>query len=82
MQEKAKKAVLDYYVKEGITLTLDNIFVVWFCKTLQNWKCILGSTNKDQLLFEVSYNGNEKEMYVDVYDKKENIVVREEKDNE
>lgn len=82
MQEKAKNAVLGYYSKHGLNLSKDNVFVVWFCKTLQNWKCILASTNKDMLLFEVSYNGDKNEMYVDVYDKKENIVVKEEKNNE
>ena len=43
MQEKAKQIVVDYFnshvdVIDGKKITKDDVYVVWFCKTLQNWK--------------------------------------------
>ena len=52
----------------------DKMFVVWSCKTLQNWKAIVGGTEIKELI-EVTYNGDTEEAYVDVYDKKLNTVV-------
>lgn len=41
MQEKAKQIVVDYFnsyvdVTDGKQITTDDVYVVWFCKTLQN----------------------------------------------
>ena len=55
-------------------ITIDKMFIVWFCKTLQNWKAIVGGTDIKELI-EVTYNGDKNEAYVDVYDKKLNTVV-------
>lgn len=55
-------------------ITTDKMFIVWFCKTLQNWKAIVGGTDIKELI-EVTYNGDKNEAYVDVYDKKLNTVV-------
>lgn len=53
----------------------DQIFIVWSCKTLQNWKMILSATFKDAPLVEVTYNGDKKETYIDVYRKLENVCI-------
>lgn len=42
MQETARKIVRDYFnshvdVTDKKQITLDDVFVVWWCKTLQNW---------------------------------------------
>ena len=50
------------------------MFVVWSCKTLQNWKAIVGGTDIKELI-EVTYNGDKDEAYVDVYDKKLNVAI-------
>jgi conserved domain protein len=55
-------------------ITTDKMFIVWFCKTLQNWKAIVGGTDIKELI-EVTYNGDKNEVYVDVYGKKLNTVV-------
>nr|DAD62823.1 MAG TPA: hypothetical protein [Bacteriophage sp.] len=55
-------------------ITTDKMFIVWFCKTLQNWKAIVGGTDIKELV-EVTYNGDKNEVYVDVYGKKLNTVV-------
>lgn len=41
LQEIAKKIVLDYANEhidktDNVQIALDNVFIVWFCKTLQN----------------------------------------------
>ena len=55
-------------------ITTDKMFIVWFCKMLQNWKAIVGGTDIKELI-EVTYNGDKNEVYVDVYGKKLNTVV-------
>ncbi len=53
----------------------DKIYVVWQCKALRNYKAILAADTLDELLFEVTYNGEKGEMYVDTYDKIQNAVI-------
>jgi conserved domain protein len=51
-----------------------DMFVVWSCKTLQNWKAIVSGVHVKELI-EVTYNGDKDEIYVDVYEKKRNTVI-------
>jgi hypothetical protein len=51
------------------------IFVVWFSKTLKNWKVQLSTDVPDGLLYEVTYDGNKQAAYVDTYSKVENVEV-------
>lgn len=60
--EKAKK-LARLYLKDG-----DEVFVVWLVKVLQNNKCLIG-TRDTVSYFEVTYNGDKDEFYVDNYDK-------------
>lgn len=55
-------------------ITEDKMFVVWSCKTLQNWEAIVSGTEIKELI-EVTYNGDKNEVYVDVYDKKLNVAI-------
>lgn len=57
------------------TFGRDDIFVTWFCKTLQHWKGLLGTTIPDGMYYEVTHNGDKNETYLDVYTKKEQVVV-------
>lgn len=78
-QLKAKINLVEFYnakVAADMTpITTDDVFVVWFAKTLQNWKCCLGTTRQDNMYFEITYNGDEKELYLDAYTKFANIRV-------
>ena len=83
MEEKARKIVMDYYntrkTREGVDvveITMDDVFVVWFCKTLQNWKALVSTTISDGMYFEVTHNGDKNETYLDVYKKCENVTVK------
>lgn len=82
MQEKAKQIVFNYFKAnmdktDNINFTLDNIYIVWFCKTLQNWKALISTTIPDGIYYEVTHNGDTNETYVDVYKKWENFTVKE-----
>ena len=82
MQEKAKQIILNYFKAnmdktDNIKFTLDNIYIVWFCKTLQNWKALVSTTIPDGMYYEVTHNGDTNETYIDVYKKWENFTVKE-----
>lgn len=49
------------------------VFPVWFAKTLQNWKMLANTTLNDRMYYEVTYNGDLGETYVDAYKKWENV---------
>ena len=75
-QDKARRLVAD---QTG--LSIDQIFVVWFSKTLQNWKAMLATTvSGDGLYFEVTYNGNVKATYVDTYLKQSNVAIADQEE--
>lgn len=52
-------------------ISTDDIFVVWYSKTLQNHKALL-ATRFTNHYFECTFNGDKGEMYMDVYGKLEN----------
>ena len=43
--------------------------MVWCCKTLQNNKALLGTTLRDGMYYEMTYNGDKNELYMDIYKK-------------
>ena len=48
------------------------IFVVWMSKVLQNNKAMISTTLKDGMYYEVTYNGDKNEFYLDAYKKFDN----------
>ena len=80
MLNKAKKLVVDFFndhseKSETFALTSDDVFVVWFSKTLQNWKAMVSTNVSDCMYYEITHNGDKGETYVDVYKKWENYAV-------
>lgn len=53
------------------------VFIVWKCKALQNWKYLLSSTLFDGMYYELTFNGDKGEWYLDAYKKFENRVIEE-----
>lgn len=51
------------------------VFTVWKVKALQNWKYLLSSTLPDGMYYELTYNGDKREWYLDAYKKFENRVI-------
>ena len=79
-----KNAIINYYKENGeitdnVDLSIENVYVVWMCKTLQNSKALLSTTLYDGMYFECTYNGDKKELYLDAYKKWKNIKIEEEK---
>ena len=48
-------------------------YIVWQCKTLQNNKALLSTTLSDGMYYELTYNGDKKQIYLGAYKKWENI---------
>lgn len=81
MQEKANKIVADYFnkhvdVTDHNKITADDVYIVWFAKTLQNWKALASTNVSDGMYCEITHNGDKNETYVDVYKKWENFTVK------
>lgn len=77
---KAKEVVAEYFNQkvdktDNKQITPDDIFIVWFSKTLQNWKALVSTTLFDGMYYEVTHNGNTGETYLDVYKKWDNKVI-------
>ena len=63
-------------VTDGVQITKDNVFVVWSCKTLQNNKALLSTTLSDGMYYELTFNGDKQELYLDAYKKFENKCIK------
>ena len=80
MFEKMRRAVYEY-IKEHIDKTdnvkfsIDDVYLVWCCKTLQNWKALISTTLPDGMYYECTFNGDKNEMYLDAYKKFENKTI-------
>ena len=80
MMKRAKELVVNYFndhvdKTDKKTITEDDVFIVWFCKTLQNWKALVSTTISDGMYYEVTHNGDKNETYLDAYKKWENVRI-------
>lgn len=80
MLKRAKELVVNYFndhveITDNKKITEDDVFVVWFCKTLQNWKALVSTTVSDGMYYEVTHNGDKGETYLDAYKKWENVCI-------
>lgn len=53
---------------------LDDVFVVWFCKTLKNWKALVSTTQPNAWYYELTHNGETGQTYIDCYAKITQII--------
>lgn len=81
-----KETVLNYFNKRSDKsdrkqINCNDVFIVWSCKTLQNNKALLSTTISDGMYYEITYNGDKDEIYLDAYKKWEHkrINLKEEK---
>ena len=79
--ELCKKTVCDYANEhldksDNVQISEDDVYIVWSCKTLQNNKALLSTTLHDGMYYELTYNGDENELYLDAYKKFENRCIK------
>lgn len=56
-------------------ISSNDIFEVWNCKALQNNKGLFSTTLLDGMYYEMTYNGDKNELYLDAYKKWENKCI-------
>lgn len=87
MIERMRKEVLRWVKQhidktDKVNVTLDDIYVVWSVKVLQNWKSLISTTLPDGMYYELTYNGDKDELYLDAYKKFDNVKILINKDEE
>lgn len=81
IMEEAKELVRDY-----VNVHLDKsdppvefeVYVVWFSKTLKNWKGLLSTTLPDKMYYELTHDGENQCTYLDAYLKIDNRKIMDE----
>ena len=79
MDKTVVKIVTDYvlsHLDKSDKTPQFEVYTVWKCKILQNWKFLFSTTLFDGMYYEVTYNGNKGEWYLDAYKKFENKVIK------
>ena len=75
------EAVVNYFnprsdKSDKFSITKDDVYIVWSCKTLQNFKALLSTNISDGMYYECTYNGDKNELYLDAYKKWENVCIK------
>lgn len=79
MDNKALSIVKDYildHLDKTDETTDFGVYTVWKAKVLQNWKYLISSTLLDGMYYELTFNGDKSEWYLDAYKKFDNKVIR------
>lgn len=85
--DKARRLVFDYVsvhlekTDTHVTFEPSDVYIVWFSKTLQNWKALISTMLPDGMYYEVTYNGDARETYVDAYKKFDNVAIKDEEND-
>ena len=78
--DKTALTIVENYILEHLEksdlVPAFQIYIVWKCKTLQNWKYLISSTLHDGMYYELTYNGDKEEWYLDAYKKFENRCIK------
>lgn len=66
-------------INSGIVklLSPESVYQVWSCKALQNFKGLYSTPLADGMYYEITYNGDRDEIYLDAYKKFENKKITE-----
>lgn len=79
MDQIACKLVYDYILehldKSEKPPAVIEVYTVWKSKVLQNWKFLISSSLPDGMYYEVTFNGDKNEWYLDAYKKFENRCI-------
>ena len=79
MENKALK-IVENYIQEHLDKSdfqpEFTVFTVWKVKALQNWKFLISSSLPDGMYYELTFNGDREEWYLDAYKKFENRCIK------
>ncbi|MDE6789187.1 MAG: hypothetical protein K2J47_07710 [Ruminococcus sp.] len=76
MRREALKWVKQHIdITDDVNITIDDVYVVWSVKVLQNWKALISTTLPDGMYYELTYNGDKDELYLDAYKKFDNVKI-------
>ena len=78
MDQKAIDIVRDYaerHLDKSDVKPEFEVYIVWKSKVLQNWKYLLSTTLSDGMYYELTFNGDKNEWYLDASKKFENVVI-------
>ena len=76
---KCKELVKEYAIEhldKSDEIPEFEVYIVWLCKTLQNGKALVSTSLSDGMYYEITYNGDKKEIYFDAYKKFENRCIK------
>ena len=80
MMDKQVTQIVRNYILEHLDKSEDmpnfDVYFVWKAKVLKNWKYLISSTLHDGMYYEITYNGEKNEWYLDAYKKFENRCIR------
>lgn len=79
MESKVIKIIKDYVLKhldKSNDIPDFQVYTVWKCKVLQNWKFLLSTNLYDGMYYELTFNGDKNEWYLDAYKKIENCCIK------
>ena len=69
------KNYIDAHLDKSDPYPAYEVYFVWKAKVLQNWKYLISSTLFDGMYYELTFNGDKNEWYLDAYKKFENVVI-------
>lgn len=52
------------------------VYIVWKAKVLQNWKYLISTDVPDNYYYELTFNGDKNEWYLDAYARTTNVCIR------
>ena len=77
---KARRTVFKWYERNGYSnrVKFDDVYTVWFCYILGGWKALVSTTLDDNRYFEVTFDVQRDNIYLDVYEKRHNESIKPE----
>ena len=52
------------------------VYIVWKAKVLQNWKYLISTDVPDNYYYELTFNGDKNEWYLDAYARTTNVCIK------
>ena len=74
-KDLVKSYALEHLDKSDVVSEVTEEYIVWFNYTLGNMKALISTILLVGMYYEVTYNSDKKELYLDVYKKFENKCI-------